>query len=138
KAGVASVAQGRGAALADFNLDGLVDMVVVNRNAPTQVWRNMTPEPGNWIEVKLTQPGDNRDAVGAWLEVRCGDKTVRREIAVGGGHAGGQQGFWHFGLGTETGAELRVIWPDGASAEWQAVTANDIYVAERGKPVRKW
>ena len=34
KAGVASVEQARGAALADFNLDGLVDMVVVNRNSP--------------------------------------------------------------------------------------------------------
>ncbi len=138
KSGVASVAQGRGGALADFNLDGLVDLVVVNRNSPAQIWRNVTPGAGSWIEVRLAQPGVNRDAVGAWLEVRCGDKTMRREIAVGGGHAGGQQGFWHFGLGDETRAEVRVIWPDGESSAWQAVAANDLYVAERGEPIAKW
>ena len=42
----------------------------------------------------------NRDAIGAWIEVRCGDgKVMRREITVGGGHASGELGWRHFGLG---------------------------------------
>ena len=43
KAGVASMAVSRGAALADFNLDGQLDLVVVNRWASAQLWRNAMP-----------------------------------------------------------------------------------------------
>lgn len=138
KAGVASVETSRGAALTDFNLDGLVDIVVVNRNSGAQVWRNTSADAGNWIEVKLNQPAPNRDAVGAWLEVRCGAHVMRREIAVGGGHASGQSGWWHFGLGAPEQAEVRVIWPDGEVAAWQPVKAGGFYLIERGQAPRAW
>ena len=63
---------------------------------------------------------------------------MRREITVGGGHAGGQSGWWHFGLGDTARAEVRVIWPDGTSGDWQAVDGNNFYILERGKPAQKW
>jgi hypothetical protein len=134
KAGVASVEQARGAALADFNLDGLIDMVVVNRNSPAQLWRNTSTDAGRWIEVKLDQPAPNRDAIGAWIEVRCEDRPVmRREVTVGGGHAGGQAGWWHFGLGEIEAADVRVTWPDGSAGDWQPVKAARFYVLKRGE-----
>jgi hypothetical protein len=137
KAGVASVEQARGAALADFNLDGLVDMVVVNRNSPAQIWRNTSANAGHWIELKIEQPGPNRDAVGAWIEIRCeGIPVMRLEATVGGGHAGGQAGWRHFGLGEVSAAEVRVIWPDGTSDDWQPVDAGSFYILKRGEPPR--
>jgi hypothetical protein len=130
---------GRGAALADFNLDGLIDLVVVNRHSPAQLWRNASTEAGNWIEVKLNQPGANRDGIGAWLEVRCGNGLIlRREITVGGGHVGGVLGWSHFGLGSEASADVRITWPDGTAGEWQKVDVNQFYVVERDKPVKVW
>ena len=137
KAGVASVEQARGAALADFNLDGLVDMVVVNRNSPAQIWRNASRTAGHWIEVKVEQPSPNRDAVGAWIEVRCeGMPVMRREVTVGGGHASGQSGWWHFGLGKIPAAEVRVLWPDGSEGDWQALDADGFYILKRGEQAR--
>jgi enediyne biosynthesis protein E4 len=137
-AGVASFAVSRGAALADFNLDGLPDLLVVNRRTNAQLWRNTTPDAGHWIEVRLQQPGANRDGIGAWIEVRRGSAVVQREITVGGGHAGGQIGWWHFGLGEARGADVRVLWPDGSSGDWQNVSADGFYILERNKAARTW
>ena len=139
KAGVASMAISRGAALADFNLDGLVDLVVVNRWTKAELWRNTSANAGRWIEVKLDQPAPNRDAIGAWVEVRCdGASVMRREITSGGGHAGGQSGWWHFGLGETGRAELRVLWPDGTDGGWHPVDADNFYVLKRGGTAEKW
>lgn len=134
KAGVASTDSARGAALADFNMDGLLDLVVVNRNAPAQIWRNVTEKPGNWLGLALHQPGANPDATGAWIEVKSDDRVTRREVTVGGGHASGQAGWWHFGLAAQPQAEVRVIWPDGTKGDWQSLAANGFYDLAPGQP----
>ncbi len=138
KSGVASMVTSRGGAMSDFNLDGLVDLLVVNRHAPVQIWRNTMTGAGNWVQLRLKQDGPNRDAIGAWVEVKCGDITMRREATVGGGHVGGSLGWRHFGLGSERQAEVRVIWPDGAAGDWEKVAVNGFHVIERGKPAAVW
>ncbi len=120
KAGVASMKTARGGALADFNLDGWIDLVVVNRWESAQLWRNTGSGSANWLGLALAQPAPNRDGVGSWVEVRCGEHVQRREITVGGGHAGGQIGLVAFrALGRQDHAEVRVIWPDGTEGPWQ-------------------
>jgi len=138
KAGIATNGQSRGAMLADFNLDGLLDLVVVNRNADAQLWRNTTPKAGHWLGVKLNEDGANRDAIGASIEVKAGTLAMRREITIGGGHASGQLGFWHFGLGDATTAEVTVTWPDGTKGDAQQVAGDGFYVVAPGKTPEAW
>jgi enediyne biosynthesis protein E4 len=138
KAGVASLAIARGAALDDFNLDGKLDLVVVNRWSNAELWRNTTRDAGHWVQLRLSQKVVNRDAIGAWVEVKFGDKTIRREVTVGGGHASGQLGWRHFGIGDATNAEVRVLWPDGTADAWQRVAGDGFYVFERGMPAKMW
>ncbi|MCL1588411.1 MAG: CRTAC1 family protein, partial [Actinomycetia bacterium] len=130
-AGTVHFARTRGAALVDLNLDGMLDLVEVNRVENVKTWRNTgwgtaddPQQMGNWIAVELSQPSTNRDAVGSWIEVTIGDRTIVREVMVGGGHAGGQLGWSHFGLGPASRAEVRVIWPDGEESPWMPVSAN--------------
>ncbi|HEV2518320.1 MAG TPA: CRTAC1 family protein [Devosia sp.] len=135
KAGIANNGNSRGAALVDFNMDGLLDLAVVNRRSGAQVWRNTGTEGGgNWIELEVRQAAPNEDAIGGWLEVKHGDKVMRRELTVGGGHAGGQLGWVHFGLGGETTTTVAVVWPDGTRSEWPNLAAGGFYVLERDKP----
>ena len=138
KAGVASMATSRGGALTDFNLDGLVDLVVTNRWESAQIWRNTSTGLGHFIEVKLSDTGANRDGIGSWLEVKTGDKIQRREITVGGGHAGGQIGWWHMGLGAADKADVRVLWRDGTVGDWETVAADQFYVLPKGKKAEAW
>jgi hypothetical protein len=124
RAGIATTDRSRGAALADLNGDGLLDIVVVNRRAPLEIWRNQTRNTGNWVEVEPLMDSPNRRAVGAWVELRSAGGVQAQEVTVGGGHAGGQALPVHFGLGSATKAEVRVIWPDGAATAWQPAPVN--------------
>lgn len=130
-AGVATTERSRGAALVDLNLDGRLDIVVVNRRAAMEVWENATSGVGNWVAIEPRHDGRNTRAVGAWVEVRTGDKVQAREVTVGGGHGGGQSGPLHFGLGQERQAEVRVIWPDGETSEWRRIEAGQRCTATR-------
>jgi len=138
-AGIVDFGRARGAALVDFNLDGMLDLVEVDYGGPVKLWRNVgsgdgsKPAPmGAWLALQVSQPAPNVDAIGAWLEVRVGETTMRRELTVGGGHISGQLGWVHFGLGSATAADVRVQWPNGETGPWIHVPANEFAVIERG------
>jgi hypothetical protein len=79
----------------------------------------------------LEQPAPNVDAIGSWLEVKMGNRVVQREVTVGGGHAGGQLGWIHFGVGDADTVEIRVQWPDGEKGPWLNVTSNRFVTIDR-------
>lgn len=129
-AGIATTERSRGAALTDLDGDGRLDIVVINRRAPMEIWQNQTPNTGHWAGIEPHMDKNTR-AVGAWVELRSGAKVTAREVTVGGGHAGGQVGPLHFGLGAATVAEVRVIWPDGAVSDWTPVPVDRVTAVRR-------
>jgi hypothetical protein len=146
-AGILDFDRGRGAALTDVNLDGLLDLVEVHLGAPIRIWRNVgggsaaaPASIGHWLEVRVADPGrPNRDAIGAWLEVRAGGTTTRRELTIGGGHGGGELGWVHVGLGAARAAEVRVQWPDGTIGPWLATSADRFVELDRdATALRAW
>jgi hypothetical protein len=146
QSGIVSYERARGAAVADLNLDGLLDMVIVNRRANVALRRNAglgdASQPkamGGWIDVRLEQPAPNVDAIGAWLDVRTADTTTTREVTVGGGHVSGELGWLHSGLGSADHAEVRVEWPGGTVGPWMTVRAGERVTIVRGEMApRAW
>ena len=117
----------------------MLDLVEVNRRENVSLYRNVgwgdaaQPAPmGDWIAVRLEQPGPNRDAIGSWIEVKIGERTIQREVTIGGGHASGELGWIHFGLGGADRAEIRVRWPDGETGPWLELTADRFATIQRG------
>ncbi|TAL05323.1 MAG: VCBS repeat-containing protein, partial [Chloroflexota bacterium] len=135
-AGIVTFERGRGAALADFNLDGRLDLVLVNFGADTMIWRNAgsgtTAGTGHWAAIRLRAAGPDRDGIGAWVETRIGDLVTQREVTIGGGHAGGQLGWLHLGLGPASNAEVRVHWPGGEVGPWIRLDASEFAIIEQG------
>ncbi len=129
-AGIATTDRSRGAALADFDNDGRLDLVVMNRRARMELYRNITPGTGNWLRVALSQTRTNNRAIGATVIVRYGDNIQVQQNVVGGGHAGGSALPLHFGLGDADNAIITVRWPDG-SATSHAAQANQSITISR-------
>lgn len=129
-AGIASMAKSRGAALADLNADGWLDLLVVNRGSALELYESQT-QSGNWLVVEVSQDRSNRFAVGGFIEIKTPAGLQTREITVGGGHVSGIAGPHHFGLGATDTAEVRVIWPDGQIGDWQAFEASQSIRIER-------
>jgi hypothetical protein len=133
-AGLLGYGRGRGAAVVDLDLDGWLEVIVVNRGEPAQLWRNLgTAEGGGSVQLRLQQPGSNRDGIGSWLEVITPAGRSERELTIGGGHAGGSLGWLHLGLGEADRALVRVRWPDGGVGPWQRLDAGGLYRIERGR-----
>ncbi|MEP4561531.1 MAG: VCBS repeat-containing protein [Nitratireductor sp.] len=145
-AGIDRPTKGRGAIVTDFNADGMLDLIVVNREQNLSLFRNRgartafgTRPMGNFLAVELSQPEPNRHAVGALISVKAGNNTYNRTVQVGGGHASGHAGFVHVGLGTAERAQVRIKWPDGEwSAPYRVFANNFVLIARETDAARYW
>ena len=74
----------RGAAYADFNGDGELDVLITTNNGPAYLFRNDTNTNGNhWLRVKLEGTKSNRDAIGAVVRVKTAASSQWQTVALG-------------------------------------------------------
>ncbi len=101
----------RGAAFADFDSDGRVDVVVSVLGGPAQLWRNESERRNHWLGVRLIGSRSNRDGIGARVQVDGRLEMVTSSV----GYASSSLTPLHFGLGASPRApEIKVRWPSGA------------------------
>ena len=105
---------GRGMAAGDFDNDGAVDVAFVSLNEPPVLLRNESAAGRRWLGVRLRGTASNRDAIGAKLMLRAGDRILTRWITGGGSFLGSHDRRVVFGLGREgVPGELEIRWPSG-------------------------
>ena len=122
-AGFGRAALHRGAAFADFDNDGRMDVAVSCLNGPLELWSNRSPTR-NWLRVKLHGTRSNRSALGAQITCRAGAKAQVRSVQNSVGYASASDLRVHFGLGDLTSASLEIRWPSGAVQTVQAAEVN--------------
>lgn len=106
---------GRGLAFADYDRDGDVDMLVVNKTGSARLYENVTPMGTNhWLQVDPVGTASNRDGCGAKMVLTIGAVKLLRQLLCGSSLGAGNDTVVHFGLGTATTVdELVIYWPSG-------------------------
>lgn len=116
------------AAAADYNHDGKVDIYVAARAHPqglqNSFYRNTSPS-GHYLEVSLTGVQDNRDAIGATIEVTAGTLVQKTEVLNSSSFFSQHSLVQHFGLGSRTKVDtVTVVWPSGKVQQLSDVPAD--------------
>lgn len=134
--GMNNAVSSRGAAFADFDNDGRVDVFVNNIDAQPQLLRNVTPG-GHWAAFKLIGTKSNRDAIGALVWLKTARGTQMRLVHDDGSYLSAGDLRVHFGLGAETRIEsVRVRWPSGLVQEFNRVPSDRIVTLVEGRTLQ--
>ncbi|HMC85827.1 MAG TPA: VCBS repeat-containing protein, partial [Chitinophagaceae bacterium] len=107
-----------GAAYADLDNDGDLDIVINNINEPATIYRNNTVQQlrNHFLEVQLKGDGDNKFAIGAKCIVKNKNKLQVDYINASKGFESASIQYMHFGTGADSVIDsIQVIWPDGKS-----------------------
>lgn len=105
---------GRGAAYADIDGDGDLDVCITANGGKTRLLRNDQKLGHHWLRLKLVGKRCNRDAMGANVELHTGNTRQYRQVMAGRGYLSQMELPVTFGLGQQTKVDKIVIrWPDG-------------------------
>lgn len=108
------LAASRGAAFGDLDNDGAEDVVVVNKDGPVHLLRNVAPRRGRWVGLDV-RDAHGRVARNAIVRLAAGGRTWWRQVQPNEGYASSNDPRLVFGLGTASSpVQAWVRWPDGA------------------------
>ncbi len=123
----------RGAAYADYDGDGDLDVLLTENKGGAYLWRNDSPARG-WLRVSLRAEGANRDAIGARIEAQAGGKKLVQRVRTGSSYLSSSELVATFGLGAAGAVDSLVVrWPSGGVTRLGRVEGNrHIRVHEQG------
>jgi hypothetical protein len=122
----------RAAAFGDLDADGGIDIVVVNRDGPAYLLRNLVSDRGNWMRVRVLEES-GRDALGAVVTMKLGERSLTRVVRAAYSYCSSSDPAVHVGLGDRDEVDSIVVrWPDGDSRTFGPQQANRTIVLSRG------
>lgn len=106
---------GRGSAFADIDTDGDLDVILTQLAGPPLLLRNDQALNHRWVRFQLAGRKNNRDAIGASIQLRAGSEVLVRSVMPTRSYLSQSELPVTFGLGKhERIDEIQIIWPGGS------------------------
>ena len=103
-----------GSAYADLDLDGDLDLVFNNIDAPASIYENRRGRANNFIRFKFKDNKGNPFGLNTKVVLHCGSKKQMQELTLTRGYLSSSEPVLHFGLGkTDKVDKVEITWPDG-------------------------
>jgi hypothetical protein len=119
----------RGAAFADVDGDGDLDLAVTDIGEVVRLLENRTTRRGKWIALELRGSKSNSDGYGAKVRVHAGGRTHAREVRAGDGLYSSSDPRPHFGLGRVERVDwVEVDWPSGLKSRIETPALDAVLV----------
>jgi len=135
--GISAKHTSRGCAFGDFDNDGDLDVLVMNRNEPPSLLRNDAPAGNHWLKVRLEGTVSNRSAIGARVLLRYAGKVQAQSVTSQSSFLSACDPRLHFGLGTASMADVEVHWPTGKSETFKGQAVDTLVTIREGQGIVK-
>jgi hypothetical protein len=120
---------GRGSAFADIDGDGDLDVVLTQIGGPPLLLRNDQQLGHHWIRLKLIGTKSNRDAIGAWIKVRVGGRTLSRQVMPTRSYLSQSELPVTIGLGDAARPDqVVIIWPSGTRQKLESILVDQAMI----------
>ncbi len=123
----------------DWNRDGRDDLVVSHLYDPVAILTNTTANVGNHLSLRLFGGINNRDAIGATVQARIGNRIMTRQLSAGDGYQCSNERRLIFGAGAEKQIdELTVRWPSSFIQRYlDLAVPSEIWIREGQELIRE-
>ena len=126
----------RGAAYADFDQDGDLDILVSTNNGPAYLFRNDGGNRNHWLSVRLSGVRSNRDGIGAVVRIHSASGEQWNMVRSGSSYCSQSELALTFGLGADTAvSSVDVEWPSGPRQHFGNMPANQRIVIDEDKGI---
>ncbi len=135
----ASPRVGRGAAYADINNDGRLDLLLSTNGGPVYLFRNEPPDAAasnRSLRIKLTGTKSNRDGIGATVKLTAGAETQTQMLRSGSSYLSASELVLTFGLARNEKADaIEIRWPSGQIDRLSNAAAGQTITVTEGKGI---
>ena len=137
--GFGSPRVGRGAAYADTNNDGRLDLLLSTNGGPVYLFRNEAQRAtaaNRSLRIKLVGTKSNRDGLGATVKLTAGGETQTEMLRSGSSYLSASELVLTFGLGQHDKADtIEIRWPSGQTDRFSGVAAGATVSVTEGKGI---
>jgi uncharacterized protein YndB with AHSA1/START domain len=125
----------RGAAYADFDRDGDLDVLISTNHGPAYLYRNDGGNRNHWINIRLSGTRSNRDGIGAVVRVQSASGKQWAMVRSGSSYCSASDLALTFGLGKDVNATVEIEWPSGKKQPLGSLAADRFVLVDEDRGV---